>query len=103
MPTLIGAFRMSVTLELILNRFDGKLMLNVEDLSKITGLSQITIRNQLSLGTFPIPTYLDGSRRFARADDVAKHIDRVSHPVKRRGPRTKAEKIAAAKAEASHV
>lgn len=91
------------TIEILLNRFDNKVMLSVEDISRVTGWSQQTIRNRITNKTFPIPTSSDGRRRFATINDVAIYIDRISAPKKRRGPRTAAEKIAAAKQEANHA
>ena len=96
---------MSHTLLLLQQLFGNKFLLDIKDLSKILGISEITIRNRLAERRFEIPTFLEGSRRFARLDDVAEYIDRISskEPPKRRGPKTKAEKIAAAKAEVSHA
>lgn len=91
------------TLDLLLHRFNGKITLNVSDIAQILGYCENHCRNLISQNKFPIPTFLMGSRRVARVDAVASYLDNVSAPVKRRGPRTKAEKIAAAKAEASHA
>lgn len=59
--------------------------LDIEKLSDVTGLKKPTIYNQLSAGTFPIKTYLDGGKRWADFRDVAEHLDscrdRASLPV----------------------
>lgn len=89
---------MSVTLEILLARYSNKMLLSVEDMSNILGISQITIRNQLCEERFPIPTFKQGSRRVAHVHDVADYIDSLKSPPKRRGPKTKAERIAAAQA-----
>ncbi len=88
---------MSDTLEVLRSRYGNKMLLSIEDISEILGLTQVTIRNQLSEKRCPIPVYKDGHRRVARVIDVAKHIDSLPLATKsRRGPKTKAEKIAAA-------
>lgn len=91
---------MSVTLEILLARYGNKLLMTVEDMSNILGVSQITIRNQLCEERFPIPTFKQGSRRVAHVHDVADYIDSLKAPQKRRGPKTKAERIAAAAQQA---
>lgn len=50
--------------------------LNVEALAGVLGLSKGAIHNQISAGTFPVPTYLDGGKRWADFRDVAEHLDR---------------------------
>ena len=92
------------TLDILLSRYNGKITLNVADLAQILGYHENHCRNLISQGKFPIPTFLMGSRRVARVDAVATYIDNVSEPPKRRGPKTKAQKIAEAQnAQASHV
>lgn len=48
----------------------------VEDLSKLLGISKGTAYNQLSAGSFPIKTYIDGGKRYADYRDIAEHIDK---------------------------
>lgn len=50
--------------------------LNVEALASVLGISKGAIHNQISAGTFPIATYLDGGKRWADFRDVAEHLDR---------------------------
>lgn len=52
-------------------------------LARLLLLSEGTIRNQISAGTFPIPTYLEGGRRFASYDAIADYLDEVSEEAKR--------------------
>lgn len=49
--------------------------LNIEQLSLALGLTKGAIYNQISAGTFVIPTYIDGGRRWADYRDVAEHLD----------------------------
>ena len=95
----------SQTLQILLFRFNGKFNLPVGDLAIVLGYDEQYCRNLISENRFFVHTFMQGGKRVARIDDVAAYIDRISskEPAKRRGPRTKAEKIAAAKAEASHV
>ena len=39
------------------------------------GISKGTVYNQLSAETFPVPTYLDGTKRWADYRDVAEYLD----------------------------
>jgi predicted DNA-binding transcriptional regulator AlpA len=51
------------------------LRLSVEQLSEVLQVAKGTIYNQLSAGTFPVPTFLEGNKRFADYRDVAAYID----------------------------
>ena len=51
------------------------LRLNIEQLASALGLSKGAIYNQISAGSFPIATYLDGGKRWADYRDVAEHLD----------------------------
>ncbi len=51
------------------------LRLNIEQLANVLGLSKGAIYNQLSGGSFPIATYLDGGKRWADYRDIAEHLD----------------------------
>ena len=61
-------------LPIIQEYFPGKLRLNVTQLAIVLNLHQQTIRNRLSRGTFPIPSYKD-SGRFFDIRDVAIFIE----------------------------
>lgn len=50
--------------------------LNIEQLAECLCIAKQTIRNQVSAGTFPIPTYIDQAKRFADAEDVAHYLER---------------------------
>lgn len=49
--------------------------LNMEQLAEILDVKKSTLYNQLSAGTCPVKTYMDGGKRYADYRDVAKHLD----------------------------
>lgn len=49
--------------------------LTLDQLAEVLGMAKNTIYNQTSAGTFPIPTYIDGNKRFADYRDVATYLD----------------------------
>lgn len=49
--------------------------LSIEQLAQVLGLSKGAVYNQISGGTFPIPTYIDSGKRWADYRDVAAHLD----------------------------
>jgi hypothetical protein len=49
--------------------------LTVDQLAKALCLATNTIYNQVAAGTFEVPTYLDGKKRFADYRDVATYLD----------------------------
>jgi hypothetical protein len=49
--------------------------LTMEELAAVLKRERQTIYNQVSAGTFEIPTYKVRGERFADAGDVAKHMD----------------------------
>lgn len=51
------------------------LRLNIEQLASVLGLSKGAIYNQISSGSSPIITYVDGGKRWADYRDVAEHLD----------------------------
>jgi hypothetical protein len=51
------------------------LRLNIEQLASVLGLSKGGIYNQISAGSFPIVTYLEGGKRWADYRDIAEHLD----------------------------
>ncbi|WP_244104329.1 MULTISPECIES: helix-turn-helix domain-containing protein [Burkholderia] len=57
--------------------------MNLSQLAQLLQMSEGTIRNQISAETFPIPTYKEGSGRFAAYDAVAEYLDRMSEQARR--------------------
>jgi hypothetical protein len=88
------------TVQLLMARFNGQILIPFVDAVTSAGFQEQTARNMMYKGIFPIPTVLNGSRRFVYIQDLAKFIDRVrdqSQPEKkiRRGRPTKASKMVA--------
>lgn len=76
--------------------FPAKAAIPVIQAGQLVGLASQTVRNRLHAGTFPIPTFLVGSRRMCLKLEIAKHLDQITQtekPKPRRGPKTKSEKI----------
>lgn len=78
--------------------FPATIAIPVLEAGRFIGLSEAGTRHRLWRGDFPIPTYLEGRRRMCFKTDLAAYIERRSELPKRRGPKTKAERIAARKA-----
>lgn len=49
--------------------------LTLDELAQALDRAKNTIYNQVSKGTFEVPTYLDGGKRFADVRDVATYLD----------------------------
>lgn len=49
--------------------------LDSDELGKVLGITRGAVLNQISAGTFPIPTYKDGAKRYADYRDVAAYFD----------------------------
>lgn len=63
------------TLERILALTGGDFNVPVVLAGQFLGRASQTTRNQISLGTFPLPTFLIGKRRFVQAADLASWFD----------------------------
>ena len=93
----------SNTLEIILARFDGQVLIPLVDACKVIGMSIQTARNQLVNGNFPIPTVLRGNRRFVHVSDLAAYVDSIRNlvsPKAKRGRKSKASKMQAIQSNA---
>ncbi len=62
-----------ITQAFIVERYG--LRLNVDQLAELLGISKGAVYNQISAGSFPVKTYLDGGKRWADYRDVALHLD----------------------------
>lgn len=51
------------------------LRLTVEQLAEAMQIAKQTVYNQISAETFPVPTYVEGSKRWAAYQDVAAYLD----------------------------
>lgn len=49
--------------------------LGMEQLAQVLHVGKSTLFNQLTAGTCPVRTYLEGHRRFADYRDVADHLE----------------------------
>jgi 2-hydroxychromene-2-carboxylate isomerase len=58
------------------------LRLTIEQLSAALSMPTSSIHNAISKGTFGIPTYLDGKRRYADYRDVLEHLDKCRERAK---------------------
>lgn len=63
-----------LTQTLIYERYGARL--NAEKLADALGITKGALYNQISAGTCPVKTYLDGGKRWADYRDVAEHFDR---------------------------
>jgi hypothetical protein len=96
---------MDSTLELLSARHPSTFNLPILVAGRELGFSPQTTRNRVSLGTFPIQSFLIGSRRYVRIDDLARAIDeqsgratalqQPSMDAPRRGPPSKVDYAAA--------
>ncbi|CAM3049343.1 Uncharacterised protein [Ectopseudomonas mendocina] len=72
--------------------------LTVRQVSEITSENEQTIRNAISQGKYPIPSFKLGSKRLFRLLDVATYIDELcaidpSNPLNRRRKRGRPTKV----------
>lgn len=49
--------------------------LNMDQLAEVLSIAKSSLYNQVSAGTCPVKTYLDGGKRYADYRDVADHLD----------------------------
>lgn len=60
---------------------DG-LRLNVEQLADVLDSTPAAIHRRISDGTFEVPTYIDGKKRYADVRDVASYLDAMRETVR---------------------
>lgn len=87
----------SITIQILLARFDGQLLIPFALGASAAGFKEQNARNLAVRGKFPIPTSLNenGSRRFIHIQDLADYIDArrsLAHKPKRGRP-TKESKM----------
>lgn len=89
--------QISLTLQILLARFNGQILIPFTPASESVGIPEQTARNLLSKKKFPIPTVPNpnGSRRFIHIEDLANYVDslRAISLKPKRGRKTKASKI----------
>ena len=84
------------TIELLALRY--RVEMSIPEVAEVTKHGCQTIRNQLAMGVYPIPSHKSGRRRLFHIVDVAAYIDRqagfaVDVSPRRRGRPTKAEQV----------
>lgn len=89
--------QISSTLQILLARFNGQVLIPFIPASESIGISEQTARNRLSEGTYPVRTVTNGSRRFIHISDLADFVDalRPESTKPKRGRPTKASKFLA--------
>lgn len=90
---------LSTTTAILLTKFNSQILIPFSEAAEVAGIASQTARNQLTKGTFPIPSFRNGGRRFIHIHDLAAYIDGLRNTVKNkpnRGRPTKASKIEAA-------
>ncbi len=53
----------------------GHLRLTLEEIAAELNIARNTAYNLLAAGNFPVPTYLEGNRRYADVRDVGAYLD----------------------------
>lgn len=89
--------QISSTLRILLAQFNGQVLIPFAPASKSVGILEQTARNRLASKNFPIPTILNGSRRFIHVEDLANYVEslRSESSKLKRGRPTKASKFQA--------
>lgn len=64
-----------LTQAFLLERYGPRL--TIAQLSSLLDITEGTLRNQISAGSFPVSTYTEGGRRFASYQAVAEYLDRM--------------------------
>lgn len=88
---------LSPTLQILLARFNGQVLIPLAAGSESVGIPEQTARNKLSNGTYPMPTVTNGARRFIHISDLAAFVEslRSESSKPKRGRKTKASKFQA--------
>ena len=87
--------------DVLLAMFKGRVFIPLVDALEVLGYNHQTARNELARGVFPVPTMLQGSRRFIAITDIAAYVERLyanreqPRPKKKIGRPTRAEQVAA--------
>lgn len=56
-------------------RYDGRMLLSLDDVCDAIGTKKQTAYNQLSAGTFPVPMRKEGKNLVCDIRDVAEYLD----------------------------
>ena len=85
----------SRSLEVLQDIFPNQAVISATEAGKAISLAPQTVKNQVSMGNFPIPTFLIGGKRICRLTDVADYIENIGKRPGRPYGSTKAARIAA--------
>lgn len=89
--------QISSTLQILLARFNGQVLVPFVAGSESVGIPEQTARNKLSDGTYPIRTVTNGARRFIHISDLAAFVESLrpesESPKPKPGRPTKASKL----------
>lgn len=91
----------STLVDVLLALFAGQILIPFNSAVDCIGYNRQTARNELVRGVFPLPTLLQGSRRFIAITDLAAYLEQLyanrEQPKQKKkiGRRTKVEEIAA--------
>ncbi len=72
--------RPQTSLDLLLKQFPGKLFLSVQETGIASGRCGKTVRNEITLGVFPVKTVKIGRRRLVPIADLAAWLDTITDP-----------------------
>lgn len=82
----------------ITDLFPGRVAISPQEVGfSVLDQARQTTNNQLCTGRFPLPITVLNGKRMVLIEDIQQFIDKAKQPIrKRRGPRTKAERLATA-------
>ena len=65
------------SLDLLNLRFPGALAIPLPNVAQVLGIKEQSLRNLVSAGKCPVPTFRQGKYRYAHVADLAAHLDRM--------------------------
>lgn len=71
---------MTIELELakhLENVCPGRFLIPIRVVAKVIDMKYSTCRNKIALGSFPLPTILQGARRFVTAPDLIEYVKKL--------------------------
>jgi hypothetical protein len=71
----IGVLMPSTTLQILIERFNGVLMVRPVVAGYVVNMAKSSVYNRLSLGTFPLPVVETATGLMVRLSDLATYID----------------------------
>lgn len=63
-----------IATEHVRSAFQNQFLIPIRGFSAVTGITFGGCRNQIAQGTFPLPTVLQGARRFVTAPDLIEYL-----------------------------